>query len=76
MYHHVKKLMYTVNAGAVGDRGAGLDVTPYDPQPGTETTSPVDSTPVGAYTNGVGEKQAALHEKTLAKKKKRTSEAA
>jgi Mn-containing catalase len=29
--------------------GQGLDVTPYDPQPGTEKTSPADSTPVGAY---------------------------
>ena len=27
--------------------GEGLDVTPYNPKPGTETTSPVDSTPVG-----------------------------
>jgi len=31
--------------------GKGLNVSPYDPQPGTETTSPVDSTPVGAYTS-------------------------
>ncbi len=36
--------------------GAGLDVAPYDPEPGTEKTSPVDSSPVGAYTNGVGER--------------------
>jgi Mn-containing catalase len=56
--------------------GQGLDVAPYDPQPGTETTSPVDSTPVGAYTDGVAEKQAALHEKTQAKKKKRANLAA
>lgn len=27
--------------------GPGLDVKPYTPQPGTETTSPHDSTPVG-----------------------------
>src|ERR1700761_2082459 len=47
--------------------GKGLEVTPYSPEPGTETTSPIDSTPVGQYTNGVGEKQAALHEN--AKKK-------
>jgi Mn-containing catalase len=47
--------------------GPGLDVNPYDPQPGTEQTSPVDSTPVGAYTNGVGKKQAAMHEKANAK---------
>jgi Mn-containing catalase len=32
--------------------GEGLNVEPYDPEPGTEVTSPVDSTPVGAYTNG------------------------
>jgi Mn-containing catalase len=36
--------------------GKGLDVQPYDPQPGSEKTSPVDSTPVGAYTGGVGER--------------------
>jgi Mn-containing catalase len=47
--------------------GEGLDVTPYDPKPGTETTSPIDSTPVGEYTGGVGRKQAALHDKANAK---------
>jgi Mn-containing catalase len=47
--------------------GAGLDVKPYDPQPGTEATSPIDSTPVGEFTNGVGEKQAAIHQKAKAK---------
>jgi Mn-containing catalase len=47
--------------------GKGLDVTPYDPHPGTEMTSPIDSTPVGQYTNGVGQKQANLHEKANAK---------
>jgi Mn-containing catalase len=47
--------------------GEGLDVTPYEPRPGTETTSPIDSTPVGEYTDGVGAKQAALHEKANAK---------
>jgi Mn-containing catalase len=35
--------------------GKGLNVAPYDPEPGTEKTSPVDSSPVGAHTNGVGE---------------------
>jgi len=30
--------------------GEGLSVSPYDPEPGTEVTSPADSTPVGAYT--------------------------
>jgi Mn-containing catalase len=47
--------------------GTGLDVEPYDPKPGTEKTSPIDSTPVGEYTNGVGAKQAALHDKVNAK---------
>jgi Mn-containing catalase len=46
--------------------GEGLDVTPYDPKPGTETISPIDSTPVGEFTNGVGKKQAALHDKANA----------
>lgn len=32
--------------------GTGLDTKPYDPQPGTEVTSPADSTPVGEYLNG------------------------
>ena len=47
--------------------GEGLDVTPYTPQPGTEKTSPIDSTPVGEYTNGAGKKQAAIHDKAQAK---------
>lgn len=47
--------------------GEGLDVTPYDPSPGTETISPLDSTPVGAFTGTVGKKQAALHDKAIAK---------
>ena len=46
--------------------GTGLDVTPYDPQPGTETTSPTDSTSVGEYTGPAGKKQAALHDKAIA----------
>lgn len=46
--------------------GEGLDVTPYDPKPGTETTSPIDSTPVGEYTGEVGRKQAAIHDKANA----------
>jgi Mn-containing catalase len=46
--------------------GQGLDVEPYDPQPGTETTSPIDSTPVGEFANGVGKKQAAIHDKAKA----------
>jgi Mn-containing catalase len=45
--------------------GTGLDVTPYDPQPGTETMSPIDSTPVGEYTGAAGKKQAALHDKAI-----------
>jgi Mn-containing catalase len=48
--------------------GKGLTVTPYDPQPGTETTSPADSTPVGAYTNGSSQGKAA--HRTADKKQK------
>jgi Mn-containing catalase len=40
--------LHLVDSEMVG--GKGLDVTPYDPQPGTEVTSPADSTPVGADT--------------------------
>lgn len=50
--------------------GQGLDVKPYDPRPGTETTSPIDSTPVGEFTNGVGKKQAAIHDQARAKAEK------
>jgi len=42
--------LHTVQSEIEG--GKGLHVEPYDPQPGTEKTSPVDSTPVGAYING------------------------
>ena len=31
-------------------KGEGLNTKPYKPEPGTETTSPVDSTPVGVDT--------------------------
>ena len=37
--------------------GSGLNTKPYDPQPGTEKTSPVDSTPVGEYLNGARAKK-------------------
>ncbi len=50
--------------------GENLDVRPYPPEPGTEVTSPADSTPVGQWTNGVGEKQLALHEKKAAQQMK------
>jgi Mn-containing catalase len=53
--------------------GEGLDAEPYYPQPGTEKTSPVDSTPVGEFTNGIGEKQAALCDKANAKAAKTAS---
>ncbi len=52
--------LHTVQSEIKG--GSGLDVKPYTPQPGTEVTTRVDSTPVGEYTNGVGEKQQALHD--------------
>ena len=46
--------LHTVQSEIKG--GDGLDVTPYEPEPGTEKTSPIDSTPVGQWTGGVGEK--------------------
>jgi Mn-containing catalase len=36
--------------GSEVEGGKGLDTTPYDPQPGSEFTSKMDSTPVGAMT--------------------------
>jgi len=53
--------------------GESLDVRPYAPEPGTEVTSPLDSTPVGQWTNGAGEKQQRLHDQ---QKKHRMKEAA
>jgi Mn-containing catalase len=50
--------------------GEGLDVTPYDPKPGTEMISPIDSTPVGEYTGAIGKKQAMLHDRAIAKAEK------
>ena len=38
--------------------GEGLDVEPYDPEPGTEETSAKDSTPVGASVNTAKQKNA------------------
>jgi Mn-containing catalase len=58
--------LHLVNSEVEG--GEGLTVTPYDPEPGTETTSPADSTPVGAYTNGAGQKKGA--HRTADKKQK------
>ena len=52
--------LHTVQSEIKG--GEGLNTAPYMPQPGTEKTSPADSTPVGAHTDGAGLKQAALHE--------------
>lgn len=49
--------------------GQGLDTQPYMPKPGTEVTSPADSTPVGQYTDGISEKQAKLHAEQQAKMK-------
>jgi Mn-containing catalase len=56
--------------------GEGLDISPYDPKPGTEKTSPADSTPVGAYTDGLGQKQAKLHEKAKRKAARKADVAA
>ena len=43
--------------------GEGLDTTPYDPKPGTEISSPADSTPVGAYVGAVQQVQEKNHKK-------------
>ena len=48
--------LHLVQPKSVSD--SGLNTKPYDPQPGTEKTSPVDSTPVGEYVNGARPKQA------------------
>ena len=52
--------LHTVQSEIKG--GEGLNATPYAPKPGTEKTTPIDSTPVGQWTNGVAVKQKALHE--------------
>lgn len=48
--------------------GSGLNTKPYDPEPGTEATSPADSTPVGEYVNGARGKSAKAHGKARALK--------
>jgi Mn-containing catalase len=47
--------------------GQGLYVEPYTPEPGTEATSPFDSTPVGAYTGIAGKKQKAANDAKAAR---------
>jgi Mn-containing catalase len=59
--------LHTVQSDVVDSQGERLDVKPYDPQPGSEKTSPADSTPVGQWTNGVGQKQQALHDQAAEK---------
>jgi Mn-containing catalase len=56
--------------------GKGLDVTPYDPQPGTEKTSLADSTPVGAYIERTGENHANHADGSGKAKTKKTRHAA
>jgi manganese catalase len=46
--------------------GPGLDTKPYQPEPGTEVTSPVDSTPVGANV-GSARKEAGESRKSRSK---------
>ncbi len=46
--------------------GEGLHNEPYDPQPGTETTSPADSTPVGEFLDGARGKIGAHRERLKA----------
>ncbi len=40
--------LHIVNSEVADGNGKGLNVAPYEPQPGTEVISPRDSTPVGA----------------------------
>jgi Mn-containing catalase len=47
--------------------GEGLDIAPYDPQPGTERTSEADSTPVGAYIDSNNDNRADGQHKTKGK---------
>jgi Mn-containing catalase len=42
-----------VESYVAGRQGENLNVEPYTPEPGTEITSPKDSTPVGAHTGTV-----------------------
>jgi len=64
--------LHTVESEIEG--GEGLSIEPYTPEPGTEKTSPVDSTPVGQFTNGAGRKAIARHE-AQAKKVGKTAKA-
>jgi Mn-containing catalase len=46
--------------------GEGLHIEPYDPQPGTETTSTADSAPVGEFLDGSRGKISARRERLKA----------
>jgi Mn-containing catalase len=39
------------------DGGEGLNVKPYKPQPGSEKTSPHDSSPVGSRAQAASERK-------------------
>jgi Mn-containing catalase len=45
--------------------GKGMTTQPYDPQPGTEKTSPADSTPVGEFLDGVRGKRGTATQQRL-----------
>jgi Mn-containing catalase len=45
-----------------GEDGAGINNQPYDPQPGTEATSPADSTPVGEFLGAARKRQQSMLE--------------
>lgn len=68
--------LHTVQSEVIEGAGERLDVEPYTPQPGTEVISRADSTPVGEYTGGMGEKQQALHEAAMAEARKNARVAA
>lgn len=48
--------LHIVESDLVDAKGEKLNTEPYTPEPGTETTSPVDSTPVGENTGKRGTK--------------------
>lgn len=52
--------------------GSGLNAEPYDPEPGTETTSPSDSSPVGAYNGAARPSDRDRHGPSSAEKKATT----
>ena len=60
--------MYTVESDIVSDgNGPRMNTKPYEPKFGSLPLVPADSTPVGQWTGGVAQGQAALHERQAKK---------